>query len=564
MISFPHFPKRKVHCLDGVWDFAFLEDVDSPASLSPASLEFTHRMPVPGVFDAYPDFAGRRGTGVYRTFISVAPNTKGLLNLQGLGMWAAVFVDGELIREIPLPYSGVTVVVPASAQARRELVIVTDNRFDAERVPLFETIFDFYGYGGVYRSVIWHELPAVGAIERVRISTLDLKQGRVRARVEYLQEPATQNPSFAVDGEPVEPVEITREGNTLTAVLDVPDPACWSPASPHLHLLTVSGGEDEIVERFGLRTVEAKGKRILLNGEPIQLLGFCRHEAHPQHGPALPMSQLAQDLQLLKAMGCNFVRGSHYPQDPRFLDLCDEMGMLVWEESLGWGQVDAVAHSAPRFIDLQEQQTRLMVRNSYNHPCVILWGFLNECGSHRKELAGLYERLIAAIREEDAGRLVTYASNHPYEDLHFSLCDVVSINTYPGWYAHDIDNPNPLQEIPREMNKLCQSLSERNLDDRPLIISEIGAGAIYGWRDPCAFHWSEGYQSEYLKTVCEIIVGSEDFAGLALWQFCDIRTYPGARALTRPRAFNNKGIVDEYRRPKLAFETVKDLFTRQT
>ena len=113
------------------------------------------------------------------------------------------------------------------------------------------------------------------------------------------------------------------------------------------------------------------------------------------------------------------------------------------------------------------------------------------------------------------------------------------------------------------MNKIDEcldGLKQRGLSDKPFIISEIGAGAIYGWRDPICAHWSEEYQDEYLKIVCNEVVSNKNIAGVALWQFCDCRTYRGSHALGRPRAFNNKGIVDEYRRPKSAYKSVKNIF----
>jgi len=146
----------------------------------------------------------------------------------------------------------------------------------------------------------------------------------------------------------------------------------WSPSDPKLHTLRVRTNGDDIIERFGIRELKIDDGKMLLNGEPLKLLGYCRHEAHPQFGPALPEQQLLHDLQILKDLGCNFVRGAHYPQDQRFLDLCDELGFLVKEESLGWN-APVEDFQNPVFCDLQEQQTRLMVRNSINHPSVIIF-----------------------------------------------------------------------------------------------------------------------------------------------------------------------------------------------
>lgn len=157
---------------------------------------------------------------------------------------------------------------------------------------------------------------------------------------------------------------------------------------------------------------------------------------------------------------------------------------------------------------------------------------------------------------------MTYASNRELRDLFLEEVDVVSFNIYPGWYTQDRNNETPLDEICTRIDSNLAGLEERGLADKPYIISEIGAGAIYGWRDPICAHWSEEYQNEYMKTVCGKVVEDKRIAGVALWQFCDCRTYRGSYALMRPRAFNNKGLLDEYRRPKMAFYSVREIFTK--
>ncbi|MBN2448870.1 MAG: beta-galactosidase [Lentisphaeria bacterium] len=562
MLMVPGFPGRVVHGLDGVWDFAFLGDTPDPAQTDLVGLAFGDRMAVPGCFDATPAYAGRRGTAAYRTTVSVTPGIRGLLRCGGLGMWARVFVDGVPLGVIDLPYSGFTLPVPAAAHREREVLVLVDNRFDANRVPLMEPFFDFYCYGGIYRSVEWHELPSGPVIDGVEVAVADLAAGTVRLRVRLLAPwPERVDLDVTIDGVPVRELRNAapdKEGH-VDCTATVPDPTPWSPARPVLHTCSVRCGTDRVTERFGLRTVGVRDGLVTINGTAVKLLGYCRHEAHPQFGPALPLQQLVQDLQILRDLGCNFVRGSHYPQDPRFLNLCDEAGILVFEESLGWGQKPE-HFSRSGFHDAQLRQTRAMVRNSFNHPCVVLWGFLNEGASHTPESRTLYADLAAEIRALDRSRLVTYASMHPFDDRNFDLADVISVNTYPGWYAQDRNTPAPCDEIVPRLTAIRQHLDRHGFADKPLLISEIGAGAIYGWHDPLEAHWTEEYQERYLDIVCRHVCENPRLAGVALWQFCDCRTYAGAMALTRPRAFNNKGTLDEYRRPKLAYRTVKRHF----
>lgn len=563
MMIWPHFPNRKTHDLDGLWDAAWLgEDVD-PAAVDLSSPGFTEKLPVPGCFDTDPRFVGRRGTMAYRTRAVITPGTDSRLHFGGVGLWVRVYVDGQALHTCDLPYSGFAVDVPASDRGERELVVVVDNRPDPERVPLFEQWYDFYGYGGIYRSVSWTETPAAW-IDRVQVTTTDVKAGKVEARILLGGDvPATVAVTTCFDGaEAADHGALAVSDGEVRLSLEVPDPRAWSPADPNLHVLAVTCGGDSIEERFGLRTVRTEGRRILLNDESVKLLGFCRHEAHPQFGPALPLGQMVQDLQMLRDMGCNFIRGSHYPQDQRFLDACDEMGFLVWEEALGWGH-SAGQWGREAFLAANLRQARAMVRNSYNHPCVIIWGVLNEGGSHLDETRPIYGGLAEAIREEDASRPFTYATNRLFEkagDKHLDLVDIVGVNTYPGWYERGGKTTRPLEEIVPFLRKHIADLEKLGAGNKPLIISEIGAGAIPGWHDAHRAHWTEEYQADLLRTVCSEIVGNRRYAGVSIWQFCDARTFDTSQALGRPRAFNNKGIVDEYRRPKLAYTAVREIF----
>ncbi len=563
MLPFPHFPMRAVHDLGGVWEFAFLGDAELDA-LDPAAVVFNDRLAVPGVFDATPAYAGKRGVACYRTTVAASPGTAGVLRLGGCGFNTRVFVDGVLAGRCDLPYSGFTVFAPASSGRERVLVVAVDNRYDRGRQPLMEPWYDFYGYGGIYRDVVWTEVRTPCWLDRARVTVLDPERGRVRLDIVLAgRVPAVCDFSVSFDGGGATTTKgvAVREG-LARLELAVPNPRVWSPEHPALHTVTVGAGGDAVTERFGLRTIRTEGRDLLLNGRRLKLKGYCRHEAHPQFGPALPEMQLVQDLQLLRELGCNFIRGSHYPQSQRFLDLCDELGFLVWEEALGWGGRKE-QWDLPAFLEANVAQIGAMVANSFNHPAVILWGFLNEGQSHLPEYRPVYERCFAAARALDRSRPVTYATMYtrpPRFDLCLDLADVVAFNIYPGWYAHDGEAVRPLHEILPCIRRCLQDVAERGQGGKPFLLSEIGAAALYGWRDPLRAHYTEEYQAEYLDVVCREVMANDAIAGVSLWQFCDCRTYAGALALGRPRTFNNKGTFDEYRRPKQAAQVVKRIF----
>ncbi len=559
MHPFPHYSKRKFEILDGAWDFCFLGESVDLKSVDVRKAVYKELMPVPGVFDNTPKYPGVRGTALYRRKVKADPNSRMKLRIGGLGLWARIYWDGMEIGIDDLPYSGVEFDFDSGKGMEHELVILIDNRLDFKRCPLFSQYYDFYGFGGIYRSIELHQLPKC-SFERARITTLDIKTGLVSIDIGLSGKiPAKFAFNLSFDGRKEEGFCETVKSEHVKIELKVPKFKLWSPEKPNLHTVTISTMEDQITERFGIRKVAAEKGNITVNGKVQKLLGYCRHESHMEFGPVQPLPLLFEDLQYLKDLGCNFVRGTHYPQDQRFLDLCDQLGIMVWEESMGWN--NKPEHYADKgFFDAQVRQTRLLVRNSFNHPSVIIWGFLNEGNSETPSCRKMYSTLFKTIRGEDSSRLVTYASNRGERDLFFEMCDIVSLNTYPGWYAHDKEKARPLNEIVPCFDKFIKHIDKRGLKDKPFIISEIGAGAIYGWHDRFRVHWSEEYQADYLGVAVNYAVKNPRVSGISIWHFADARTYTTSYALGRPRAINDKGTLDEFRRPKMAYDIVKKAF----
>ena len=553
MRAYPHFPKRNIHDLNKLWDFAFLTNTDLKG-VNLSTINYDDRIPVPSAFDALPAYAGKRGLGIYRCFVQVTSGTEAVLKIGGAGMICNVYIDGVQIAEHIGTYTPFEVKVTASEITEREIIVVTDNRYDFDKCPLHENFFDFYHYGGIIRQVYLEELPAK-CINQAYVIIDDFQKGKIRVRAKSDKDPGDL--SYSIDGNALQPVKLNDDGDIIATV---PNPTPWMPETPNLHTITIDCGDDAITVRFGLREIIVEDAEIYINDEAFKLLGYCRHEAHPQYGPALPDMQLVADLQILKDMGCNYVRGAHYQQDPRFLDLCDEMGLLVFAESTGWGQGEK-HFTNENFIQAQLKQTEVMIRTDFNHPSIIMWGFLNEGSSELECSRDCYSQLIDMIHFLDPSRPVTYASNRYERDLLLEKADIISYNFYPGWYSSDRESDNIIGEVLPRIKEHLDNLKKRGLDNKPFIISEIGAGAIYGWHDQLNGIWTEEYQAELLGLVCKAVVSNDRINGVALWQFCDCRTYQGGGALGRPRAFNNKGTLDEYRRPKAAYKVVKNIFT---
>lgn len=564
MKAYPHYPTRRQPDLNGTCEFTFLEQVEDPNQLDISSLTFPEKMIIPGCYDAMPRWAGKRGTGVYRKVFESTPGKKGILKVHGLGMWNKLYLDGHPIGIVDLPYGGMSFEVPASDQARRELVIVNDNRFDEKRMPMQHQFYDFYAYGGVYRELEFFEVEDA-YLDRAAFVTENLENKEGTFTLHFGGDvPEKAECTLEIKDVDLQvTTSLSLQDKKASFPVQLADLDIWDPDNPALYeaRITVDFGngiKDTIIERIALRTVALADNAILLNGKPMKLKGYNRHEAHPQTGPALNPQMMFQDIALLKGSNCNFVRGCHYPQDQRFLDLCDEAGLLVWEETLGWGNMEEQLEDEA-FLDAQHRQAKDMLYNSINHPSIIMWGFLNEAKTILEITDSIFEDLFALFRERDPSRLVTYATNRSDKCRHFAKADIISINIYPGWYGGNEEH-SPLDAVEPRIDKFIQFMDENGLGNKPLIISEIGGGALYGFRDPHRAHWSEEYQSALLAEIIRVFKAKDKITGLALWQFCDCRTYNNKIALKRPRGFNNKGSYDEYRRPKMAAQVVAEAF----
>ncbi len=510
----------------------------------------------PSAWETYPGFGLYRGEGRYETNFSAGGNVR--IECKGVSHTAKVYVDDMLIAEHYNAYTPFSAVVQGLPSGEHTLVIVADNRFSEESA--LHVPNDYMSYGGVTRPVAVEEVADV-YLERVHVTpSFDgtLWHTSVDVAVVNLAEerPVTLRISIAGKECVLSPQCLPEGESVLHAEFALEDVKTWSPDTPKLYtmkaVLNVGGNEvDDLLDRFGFREIKIKDKQILLNGKPLRIRGLCRHEDHPHFGCALPYEAMMHDVLLLKDLGANSVRTAHYPNDERFLDLCDELGILVWEENHARG-LSLEQMQNPNFEPQAEQVTREMVLFHYNHPSVYIWGILNECASDSEFGKECYEKQFALIRSLDKTRPCSFASCKFKTDLCFGLPDVVSYNIYPQWY-HD----TPVDAYLNDLYTWVQTETEGR--GKPFLVTEIGAGGIYGYRTPYATKWSEEYQQKALFDQLTGVLSHPDSSGVYIWQFSDIRIseeWWGGR----PRTMNNKGVVDEYRRPKLCYETVKRIF----
>ena len=297
MQAFPHFAKRKVEILDGVWDFCFLGESVDLDSVDVTKAVYSEFMPVPGVFDVTPKYPGVRGSALYRRKVRAEAGSRMKLRFGGLGLWARIYWDGGEIGVDDLPYSGYELEFMSGQGDEHELVILIDNRIDSKRCPLFSQYYDFYGFGGFYRGVELHKLPEWN-FERARVTALDIGTGLVSIDIRLSGKiPAKVALSLSFDDGKQEDLTISPKNGHAKIEKKVPRFRLWSPERPNLHTVTISSMDDQITERFGIRKVAAENGHITVNGKKQKLLGYCRHESHLEFGPVQPLPLLFEDLQ---------------------------------------------------------------------------------------------------------------------------------------------------------------------------------------------------------------------------------------------------------------------------
>lgn len=517
------------------------------------------KMLVPGCWETDPELRTYRGKGCYERKFTACGNIR--LEFKGVSHTAEVFLDGRKIASHYNAYTPFSVVITDVPAGEHNLKVLVDNSFGEHSALHVEN--DYQTYGGITRGVALEEL-GKAYVKWVHVTpekTLEGWKALVETRVHNLTGEAFDGGLGINIGNAKSsfcPVKIpANEERTISAELVCGEVKEWNQQTPVLYnieaVLEDEKGQktDDLIDRFGFREVAVKGKDILINGKKVQIRGFCRHEDHPQFGCSLPLEAMQQDILLMKDMGANSVRTSHYPNDELFLDLCDEEGILVWEENHARGLSEEAMRN-PNFERQCEDCIREMIEAHYNHPGIYIWGILNECASDTEYGKKCYETQLALIRKLDKSRPRSFASCQFKKDICFGLAEVVSYNIYPLWY-HD----TPVGEYLSDLYNWVQENTEGR--GKPFLVTETGAGAIYGYRTPAHVKWSEEYQAWAVKQQLRAILEHEGVSGVYIWQFCDCRVCDSWFG-TRPRTMNNKGIVDEYRRPKLAYETVKKIF----
>ncbi len=559
---FDRHTQRRVQSLDGFWQF----QVD-PNDIGVAEQWYlqmpadSRRLLVPGCWNNELGLYHYEGSAWYsRSFTCTTPQVQ--LLFHGFTGQMDVYVNGRRVASQYGGFTGMAVVVENLEPGEHQLAVRVDNTHnDRNTIPLARV--DWFHYGGLFRSIELHELPDVWLQDAQIRYELDRNARSVSltmdVTIQSFGAETEERLTVEVNGEELcsVPVAMAAAGATQVQISEqtLRDVQLWDCDAPHLYLFRFTLGDDDLQERIGFRTVEVNDGQLLLNGRPLNLKGVNRHEDHPDWGFAIPLHLMRKDVEIIKMLGCNTIRGSHYPNHPVFLDLLDEEGIVFWEEIPMWGFPEqALADPLTRERGLAMHKA--MVCRDLHHPSIILWGLHNEIDTRTQAGLQISQAFAEQVKTLDTSRPLTYATHHPLDDICLSTADIVSVNKYFGWYEGDIERWEQF------LVDLKAKLQWEGRPHMPIIISEFGAGAIYGDNTFEAPKWTEGYQTDYLAYTLELFDSDPAIIGTYVWQYCDIRT---ARELDlgRPRSFNNKGIVNEYRKPKQAFWKVQERYAKQ-
>ncbi len=536
-----------------LWNFSVLDENDN--------VNETLKMLVPGCWESKPELSSYKGKGLYSIDLEFGGSVR--LVFKGVSHTANVYVDGEHVAYHYNAYTEFDVVLKDMEYGIHNIEVKVDNTFHED--SSLHVNNDYYSYGGITRPVVVEQLKEV-YIKNIKF--IPKKEngkwfGKVTAILKNLSNTeikSTLNLSIEENKYTFEDILIGANSDvTIEETFEFDNVETYTLDNPKLYYLEselVCNGDiiDDLIDRVGFREVKVKGTDVFFNDEKVIIKGVNRHEDYAEFGCAIPIEAMYRDIELIKELGANCVRTCHYPNDERFLDLCDEYGILVWEESHARG----LSEDQMRHKDFDKQSADCiveMIENHINHPSIFIWGLLNECITNTEFGRECHKKQIELIRSLDSSRPVSYAglAGLYKTDMCLDLVDIVSYNLYPKWYEN--------VSVKDYIGEFKEFISKSDGKGKPILISEIGAGAIYGYRSNNCEKWTEEYQEIVLEEQLTTILEDEDLCGVIIWQYADCRVEPGWFGV-RPKSQNNKGLVDIYRREKMSYKKVQEIFKK--
>jgi beta-glucuronidase len=579
-----NLPGRNRTSLNGIWKFildpfdvadrkprarrAFWEDTTETRETGLIEYEWSSspEMSVPGDWNtAERELWYYEGPVYFRRDLRAVPKAgvRQFLYFEAVNYAATVWLNGKEIARheggfTPFEVEITKALEQAASRAVHTLVVRADSRHGAETIPGVD--FDWKNWGGITRPVWLVETP----LTFIRDVSIQFDGREIDVAVELDGPDATGLARVLVPELGLE-TEIGVQSGTGRARLRTPRRGLtkWSPGTPKLYEFIVEAGTDRWTDKVGLRTIEARGTDILLNGQSIYLRGICLHEEAfgPEATRSVSLPEARALLEEARALGCNFIRLAHYPHADHVARLADEMGLLLWAEiPVYW---EEIAYSSPKTLALAREMMAELVMRDRLRASIIMWSVANETPISPERTAFL-ETIIADTRALDPTRLITAALNKNVDvggvvegesrivvnDPLGASLDVVAINQYEAWYS---------KRTPGEI----RNVSFRNTYEKPFLFSEFGACALYGYHGPRDDRWTEEYQAWLFEETLKVVDATPGCVGLTPWLLKDFRS-PRRWHGQYQEMWNRKGVVSPEGHRKMAFSVLRDFYRSKT
>lgn len=437
-------------------------------------------------------------------------------------------------------------ITAALKEGTNNVIVKVDNKRDRDQIPT--NIYDWWNYGGITRDVLLAEVDET-YVEDYSLQLDKSNWKHLTGWVKLNKAVAGQTVTVSIPELKVsEQVVTDADGRAALSIKAKPE--LWSPENPKLYAVTVTRDDEVITDEIGFRCIETQGKQIILNGKPIFLRGVSIHEEAPfKQGRTSNVAQSQTLLSWAKELGCNYVRLAHYPHNELEVREAEKMGIMVWSEipvywTISWQNEDTYANA--------QRQLHDMIYRDKNRANVIIWSIANET-PHSEPRDKFLSSLAQYARTQDDTRLismameVTSASNYHnrLSDNMNAYVDVVSFNQYVGWYRDWKDAAKMTWEVPYE---------------KPVIVSEFGGGALYGYHADKETRFSEEFQENLYIENLKMLDKIDGLSGLSPWILVDFRS-PARYLPDVQDYFNRKGLISaETGQKKLAFYVMQQYY----
>ncbi|MCG7338072.1 beta-glucuronidase [Staphylococcus sp. ACRSN] len=581
--------KRQITDLNGIWKFKLEHDDDPIHIEQPLDTELV--MAVPGSYNdqgVNAEIRNHVGNVWYERTIfipEILQNERIVLRFGSATHKATVYLDGQVIVSHQGGFLPFEVELDHGIQTgQHRLSVCVNNILDETTLPVGKyeesidehgkTIktntpnFDFFNYAGLHRPVKLYTTP------KAYIKDITLVP-------EVLKDKAQVNYDIATNKDDVdirirlldESSNVVAEGSGQKGIIEIEQPHLWQPLNAYLYQFEVSLYSDNklidiYTERLGIRSVKVKDGQFLINDKPFYFKGFGKHEDTYYHGRGINEVGNVLDLNLLKWIGANSFRTSHYPYSEEMMRLADEQGIVVIDETTGVGvhlNFDAILSGTENRKTFEEIGTKPaheavikeLIARDKNYACVVMWSIANEPASTEKGAKAYFEPLINLAKHCDPQKrpvtIVTLLTAQPEVCQVQDLVDVLCLNRYYGWYTQTGD----LEAAKVALKKELDGWSEKQ-PNKPIMFTEYGADTLAGLHSVNDELFTEEYQVRYYEANHEIIDQYPQFIGEQTWNFADFETSSG---IIRVQG-NKKGIFTRERRPKAVAHYLRQRWLR--